>query len=575
MVNRIITKGKKIFSNPQSSILSAATIIMLMIVASRTLGLFRQRALAHFFTADELSLFFAAFRLPDLVFEVLVLGTFSSAFIPVFTKLVRKDEKTAWELASNIVNIGLLIFIVLALLVILFAKPLYSFFTPGFNDMERTEIAKLTKYLFLAQAFFVVSYVLTGVLEGMKRFLVPALAPLFYNIGIILGIVLFSSRLELMAPVLGVLAGSFMHLLIQLPLAIKLGFRFNSEIKISSNIKKIGRLALPRVVEISFLQISKMVELFLASMISTASYTYYTFGNSLQLLPLGLFGTSIAKAALPTLAGQSDSKEEFGKTLWKSLCQMIFLISPIATILVVLRIPIVRLVYGTDIFTWEATVQTSLVVSAFALGVTFQAVVALLSRAFYALHDTKTPVKVSIMMIFLIVSMDFIAVKGFHTNVWGLALSFSIASLLQAGTLFFLISKRINGGFRLKNFGPFLKVGVASMGSGLVMYIFLKFFDKSVWVKRLSFLTKIETLKYLPFEKFVLDTRYTMNLIILTLAVSTLGLIVYLLISLLLKTKEVYSLFNLVKRMVVKGKVGGLSSDEKELVSPTPTDTNN
>jgi len=575
MVNKIITKGKKIFSNPQSSILSAAMIIMLMIVASRILGLFRQRALAHFFTADELSLFFAAFRLPDLVFEVLVLGTFSSAFIPVFTKLVRKDEKTAWELASNIVNIGLLIFIVLALLVILFAKPLYSFFTPGFNDMERTEIVKLTKYLFLAQAFFVVSYVLTGVLEGMKRFLVPALAPLFYNIGIILGIVLFSSKLGLMAPVLGVLAGSFMHFLIQLPLAIKLGFRFNFGIKISSNIKKIGKLALPRVVEISFLQISKMVELFLASVISTASYTYYTFGNSLQLLPLGLFGTSIAKAALPTLAGQSDSKEEFGKTLWKSLCQMIFLISPIATILVVLRIPIVRLVYGTDIFTWEATVQTSLVVSAFALGVTFQAVVALLSRAFYALHDTKTPVKVSILMIFLIVSMDFIAVKGFHTNVWGLALSFSIASLLQAGTLFFLISKRINGGFRLKNFGPFLKVGVASMGSGLVMYIFLKFFDKSVWVKRLSFLTKIETLKYLPFEKFVLDTRYTMNLIILTLAVSISGLIVYLLISLLLKTKEVYSLFNLVKRIVVKGKVGGLSPEEKELVSPTPTDTNN
>jgi len=575
MVNKIIARGKKVFTGPQSSILSAAMIIMLMIIASRILGLFRQRALAHFFTVDELSLFFAAFRLPDLIFEVLVLGTFSSAFIPVFTKLVKKDEKIAWELASNIVNIGLLAFVILALLMILFAKPLYSFFTPGFSNIERTEIVRLTKYLFLAQAFFVVSYVLTGVLEGMKRFLVPALAPLFYNIGIILGIVLFSSKLGLMAPVLGVLAGSFMHFLIQFPLAIKLGFRFNFKIKISSNIRKIGRLALPRIIEISFFQISKMVELFLASIISTASYTYYTFGNSLQLLPLGLFGTSIAKAALPTLAGQSDSKEEFEKTLWKSLCQMVFLISPVATVLVVLRVPIVRLVYGTDIFTWEATVQTSLVVSAFALGVTFQAVVALLSRAFYALHDTKTPVKVSILMIFLIVMMDFIAVKGFHTEVWGLALSFSIASFLQANTLFFLINKRINGGFKLKNFGIFLKVGVASMGSGLVMYVFLKLFDKSVWVKRLSFLTKIEVIKYLPFEKFVLDTRYTTNLIILTLVVSILGLIVYVLISLLLKTKEVYYLFNLIKRVVVKRRVEGLSPEEEEFVSPTPTDINN
>src|SRR3990172_12575885 len=112
MVSKIIAKSKKILTTPQTSVLSAASIIMLMIVASRILGLVRQRTLAHFFVPGELSLFFAAFRLPDLVFEVLVFGTFSSAFIPVFTQSLKKGEKNAWETAGIVVNIGLLIFVV-------------------------------------------------------------------------------------------------------------------------------------------------------------------------------------------------------------------------------------------------------------------------------------------------------------------------------------------------------------------------------------------------------------------------------------------------------------------------------
>src|SRR3989304_1671482 len=121
-MQEIFNKGKKIFLSPQSSVLSAASIIMLMVVASRVLGLVRQRTLAHFFTANDLSLFFAAFRLPDLIFEVLVFGTFASAFIPVFTKALKKGEKDAWEIASAITNIGFLVFLALAVLIGFFAS---------------------------------------------------------------------------------------------------------------------------------------------------------------------------------------------------------------------------------------------------------------------------------------------------------------------------------------------------------------------------------------------------------------------------------------------------------------------
>ena len=567
MVNRIINKGKEIFTSPQTSILSAATLIMFMVATSRVLGLVRQRALAHFFTTSDLSLFFAAFRLPDTIFEVLVFGTFSSAFIPVFAKLAKKEEKDAWLLASDIANIGLLIFVVLAMVMIVFAKNLYQFVAPGFSYQEQTQIVALTKILFLAQGFFVISYVLTGVLESMRRFLLPALAPIFYNLGIIIMTVLFSSRLGLMAPVWGVFLGAFLHFVIQLPLAIKLGFRFRPKIIIDENVRKIGKLAAPRVLEVSFLQISKTVELYFSSIISVASYTYYTFGNTLQLLPVGLFGTSIAKAALPTLSRLSDNVEEFSRALFRSLFQMTFVITPLAAFLIVLRIPIVRLVFGTDIFTWESTVQTGMVVSAFAFGIVSQAVAALLARGFYALHDTKTPVLISISSIVVTIFLDYLFISVLHLPVWGLAAAFSIGSLLQATTLYYFINKGINGRFVFRHLTPFLKHLVASLSAGMVMYFLLKFFDQSVWVKRLSFLGTIDITKNIPFQKFVLDTRYTGNLLILTTAVVLIGILVYLAVSILLRTREVSTYSNLVKRVLFKRGVGKIPEKEQEIIS--------
>jgi len=575
MVKRLFEKGKKLFLSPQGSILSAAMIIMLMIIASRVLGLVRQRVLAHFFTASELSLFFAAFRLPDTVFEVLVFGTFSSAFIPVFTRLIKKDEKDAWRLASSVVNIGLLVFTILAIVVSFAAKDLYQIFAPGYSLLEREKIVFLTRILFLAQGFFVVSYVLTGVLESMKRFLIPALAPIFYNLGIILGACFLSEKMLLTGPAIGVFIGALSHFLIQLPLAVKLGFRFKPKIEIDEDVKKIGRLALPRVIEVSFTQLSKMTELYFASLIQTASYAYYTFGNTLQLLPVGLFGISIAKASLPTLSALAEKKEDFLRVLRKTLFEMTFLITPFAALLIVLRIPVVRLVYGTDIFTWESTVQTGMVVSAFSLGIIFQATSALLARGFYAIHDTKTPVIVSIVTILISIFLDWLFIRILGTPVWGLAMAFSIGSMFQSIVLYFLIMRRMAGAFVWGGLVPFGKHILSSSVAGLVMFFFLKFFDRSVWVKRLSFLGQIEITKNIPFQRFVLDTRYTVNLLILTVIVGVIGIIIYLEVSILLRTKEVNTFFSLAKKIFVKREVGHIPEREKESIIPPAGETNN
>lgn len=573
MVNKIIAKSRKILSAPQASVLSAATIIMMMVVASRVLGLVRQRILAHFFGASELALFFAAFRLPDTIFEVLVFGTFSSAFIPVFTKSLKKGAKEAWQTAGIIVNLGLLIFTVFAAISVLSAHNIYSLVAPGFEIEERLQIVKVARVLFAAQGFFVVSYVLTGVLESLRRFLVPALAPLFYNLGIIAGTVFLVPKYGLLAPAIGVLIGAFAHFIIQLPLATRLGFRFIKSVKITKNVKQIGKLAFPRVIELSFLQVSKTVELLLSSLISTAAYTYFTFGNTLQLLPVGLFGTSIAKAALPTLSREADSPEKFAKTLSQSLYQIVFLVVPIATVLIVLRIPIVRLVYGTEIFSWESTVQTGYVVSAFAFGVVFQAATAILARGFYALGDTKTPVIVSIASISLVVIASVVFILGLSIPVWGLAAAFSLGSFFQATILFYLIGKKIGQNFNFQLIAPIIKSAVAALGSGGVMFFLVKIFDRSVWVKRLSFLGKIESTKVIDFEKFVLDTRYTANLLILTIFVSAVGGLVYLGLSVIFKNSEVYTFANLLKRVFIKGKVTPIPEEEPEQVTPTPQDT--
>jgi len=573
MVSKILSKGKKLFTGPQSTILSAATIIMIMIVASRVLGLVRQRTLATFFAPDEISLFFAAFRLPDTIFEVLVFGTFSSAFIPVFTRVVDKDKKAAWRLASTISNVGISAFIFFAMFLCLYADSLYGVIAPGFSITERGQIVQLTKILFAAQGFFVLSYVLTGVLESLRRFLVPALAPLFYNLGIIFGTIFLSDRLGLVAPAIGVFVGAMMHFLIQLPLAVKLGYRLTTSFFVDKNVKRIGKLAAPRVLELTFSQVAKSVELYLASFISTASYAYFYLGNTLQLLPVGLFGVSIAKAALPTLSKQSDDREAFRKSLFNSLYQMVFLVLPVSAILIVLRIPIVRLVYGTEMFDWQSTVQTGWVVSAFAVGVVFQSANSLLARAFYALHNTKTPVMISIFSMAVNILLGFYLVRKLGLPVWGLALAFSLGSFIQATLLFYLLNKKISEKISLALIAPVIKASIAAIGSGSVMYVILKVFDRSVWVKRLSFITNIEAVKNLPFEKFVLDTRYTANLLILTILVSTIGGLTYLGISILLKSNEVYVFFNLVKRIFIKHKVSPIPAKEPESVVPAAQDT--
>lgn len=543
----LIARGKKIINSQQNTVLSAASLIMIMIIASRILGLVRQRVLANYFAPGDLSLFFAAFRLPDTIFEVLVFGTFSSAFIPVFTKALKDGEKKAWEIAGRVVTIGLLIFGIAAIVFAIFAPQIYSVIAPGFSDGETIQIANLARILFAAQGFFVVSYVLTGVLESLRRFLVPALAPLFYNVGIILGTIFLTPHLGLMAPAVGVVIGAFAHFLIQYPLSRKLGFRFILDVRPDAGVKQIGALALPRVVDLAFDQVGKTTELFLSSLISQASYTYYIFANTLQLLPVTLFGTSLAKAVLPMLSRADGDKKEYRRILLTAIFQAIFFTMPLAAALIILRIPIVRLVYGTKIFDWEATVQTGMVLSVYALGIVSQTLMSILARAFFALHDTKTPVKISFIGLGLLIAGDIILVRGFNLPVWALAASFSFSTVVEAIILMILINKRIGGIVNGKFFVHLLKILTATIGSGMSMYFLIKFFDM----------------------KFFFNTRYTINLLILTFMTFLVGMSIYLVFTLLLRIEEAGYFLEVIKKAFLRRSIPALPKEQEPITPET------
>ncbi len=559
-MKRLLLSGKNFLNGPQNSILAAAFVIMAMVMFSSVLGLVRQRLFLHFFDPEELSLFFASFRLPDLVFQLLAFGIFSSAFIPVFTKVHAKDKHIAFETAARIINLALVGFIVFACVFAVFAAPIYSIFAPGYTDAEHQTIASLARVLLIAQGFFIVSYVLTGILESLRHFFVSAMAPIFYNVGIIVFTIIFADDLGLMAPALGAVFGAFLHFAVQFPTARRLGFRFMWSLKLTDEVKKIARLAAPRVLELGFLQITRVTDLFFTSLIASAALTYYSLADAVRIMPVTLFGVSLAKAALPTLSNIDEDRHAFKKAFLKTLYQISFLVTPVAATLIVLRIPIVRLLFGTDRFDWEATVQTGLVLSVFAVSIPFQSAAALLSRAFYARHNTTTPVKMSIVGVVISTILSVIFIVFLNLPTWSLAAAYTIGIIFQAVTMYYILSRELNGG-TLFAIVPIIKSFIASFVSGSVMFVIIRFFDRSVWVKELSFVGNIQGLN---FEHFVIDTRYTFNLMFLTGVTAVIGGLTYLLVSFLLRSAELNDFIALVKK-----KGFGIPRKEEEAITQT------
>ena len=269
MIKKFIDENL-INSQPSRSIISAAFVITIFGLASRLLGLVRDRFLASTFGAgDTLDVYYAAFRIPDLVYNLIILGALSAAFIPVFTSLIstEKDEE-AWEMANGILNLAIFFIIILALILAIFAPFIMKIITPGFSEDKMADVVKFSRIMLLSPLLLGISGIFGGILTSFKRFLIYSIAPIFYNIGIIVGIVVFSRFLGPIGLAWGVVFGALLHMLIQYPAAKKLGFKGSLDIWKSFkniHIRKVFHLMVPRTLGIAVNQVNLLIITIFAS----------------------------------------------------------------------------------------------------------------------------------------------------------------------------------------------------------------------------------------------------------------------------------------------------------------------
>ena len=431
---------KKLFKNPIDSIAAAAFIIAITSLTSRFLGILRDRILAGSFGAGEtLDIYFAAFRIPDLIYNLLVLGALSAGFIPIFISLKKDNKKAAWYLANNTLNILIISLVILAILGIIFINPLINIIAPGFDSLAKAETAKLTMIMFLSPIFLGASALIGGILQSFRRFIAYSLAPIFYNLGIIIGALFFVDALGIVGLAWGVVLGALLHLLIQIPTAFSLGFRFKFIINFKDRAtRKLARLMVPRTLSLAISQINLLVITILATRLETGSLTVFNFANNLQFFPIGIFGISFAIAVFPLLSEKVDNKEKYKEIFASTLRKILFFIVPATVLLITLRAQIIRVILGTGAFTWRDTIMTMNTLGFFALSLFAQASIPLLVRMFYARHDSKTPFYLG--LISVIVNIILAILLGERMGVAGLALAFSISAIFQ----FFLLWLRLN-----------------------------------------------------------------------------------------------------------------------------------
>ncbi len=420
---------------------TAAAIVSAGFLASRLLGLLRSAAIADAFGGPELSAYWVAFRLPDLIFQLLAGATLGSAFIPTFARLfTQQSEEAAWKLASSVLNLIVIATIAFAVLGFLFAPLLVPAMAPGLS--ERDLAIKLTRIMMLSPILFAASGMFMGILNARHHFLFPAFAPVVYNLSIIAGAVAFDS-VEALS--IAVVVGAGLHLAIQTPALAMIGMRYRAIADWRDDaVREVGRLMAPRVLGLAAVQFNLLITIFFASTISDEAISAVNFAWLVLMMPLGLFGMAISTAVFPTMAEQAAADHtELRRTLERSLRLILFLTIPASLALMVLSRPLVALLFERGEFNEAMTDLTQAALIFYAIGLVAHAAIEIFSRAFYALGDTRTPVTFAIVALF--VNLLLSAALAGPLEVKGLALAVSIATIVEVLLLFVALRGRIPG----------------------------------------------------------------------------------------------------------------------------------
>ncbi len=532
----------KFLNSRSEKISSAALTIAIFGLVSRLFGLWRDRMLAGQFGATRtLDIYYAAFKIPDLVYNLLIVGIISSVFLPVFYEYSTKDKNEAWRFSGNVLNVLLLALTLFSALLVLFAPFLIYLVAPGFDKASHDLTVKISRILFLSPLLLGASAFASALLQAFSRFLITSLAPIFYNLGIIFGIVFLTPKFGIWGLAYGVILGAFLHLLIQLPSLYSIGFRpFNGINLQDIGLNKVVKLWLPRTLGLAALQVNGIVMTAIASVLSTGSIAIFNFADNLRWVPIGIFGVAFSTAAFPamSLAYAQGRKDLFLKRFSLAVRQTLFIVIPLSLLFFVFRAQIVRIILGTGEFGWDATRLTAAVLGLFSFGIFAAALLPLFTRAFFVFHNTKTPVFINIVSMAINVFLSFLfviafikipsigsALAGFlkinainGIAVLGLPLAVTIASIINIIWHWFDLKKHV-GDFGISEIKKSIfKIIIASAVSIIIAYIGLYFLNN------------------------VFNTRTVLGLFSQTLGAFILAVSGYLTVAFILKSEEILML---------------------------------
>lgn len=534
MASNFLKRGFGILLARQTNILSAAFIIMATVILSQILGLLRTRLLFSIFgPSNTLGVYNYASILPDTIFQLTITAALASAFIPVFSEYLSKgEEKEAHKMASTLLAVGLTIFIILSLALVVFAPLILSIFNGGANfsadDMQL--MANLMRIIIVGQLIYIIGTFFSAMLQSYNHFFVPGVAAAFYNVGIIFGILLFHEQFGIYAVPLGVVLGAIIFVILQVPLAKKVGFSFTPTISYlrSNGINKVFMLMWPRTIQVAVQQLGTIIlAAIIAFMVQPGRINLlFDSAKTLMFAPVSLIGFSIAQAAFPVLSREKNSLDDFKITFMTSVNQMLYLILPVSSLILVLRIPIVRLAYGADKFDWPATVLTGHILAFLSLSIFAQTLIVLFYRAFYALHDSLTPLIVSLISTVLLIALGYYFVIVKNMSIESIAFAFTVANILQLIILIIILNRKVGGFPKKLLFLPAIKIFIATFFTGIALYVPIKLLDQLVF-----------------------DTTRTINLIFLTGISSFIGLGFYIFLTWLFNVKEATIFLLIFKRI--------------------------
>lgn len=459
------------------TIARASLVMIATLVASRILGWLRLSVIGAQYAGDqrELDAFIAAFRIPDTIFNLLVAGALSSAFIPVFTGYLAKErEREGWRVASSVMNAMLLALIGLSAAMWFAAPYLMPLVAPKFDADQLALTTELTRIMLLSPIFMGLSSLFTGVLNSYRQFLSGATAPLAYNAAIILFALFAQPFLGIFALAYGVVAGALLMWLVQVPELTFRRTRYSLSFDLGHpGVREVAALAGPRTLAIAAVQVVLFVDVNLASRMAPGSLTALTFAFALMLLPLGVFSIAISAAVFPTLSRYASlgQQQRMRGALQQAIRWILFLTLPTAIVMVVLRRPIVHLLFQYGDFGDALREATALAFLFYSLGLVGHALVQILARAYYASKDAQTPLALTLVSIGLNVVLAVLLAPPLGIN--GLALANSIATLAEATLLLLLLAPRAR--LRLAGLGvSTLKHLAASLAMGVAMFLFIR-----------------------------------------------------------------------------------------------------